>query len=567
MRITLLSKLSLALGAAALLAIAGPARAVTPPVSSSPDTDAFRTGGCTGCFLTQMTAAVVQFSNITRVFRACYANAGGGTKIVDDGSGCADGTHGRIADFVVLQGTLKDKNTDPNGLGVPNGPALGEVTYRVSANGSGNGIGCAAASSPVGTGFLAPEGLDGVPGDADDAGGTGSFGVVGAGVNAGTATMSAAPLTACVNKTGIEKFDTIGTTTMSFHTPTTELCVVNFDLSGDGNVQNDQTGAGTPSQFPLGSNIHTVSATNETTNLKLTCDTAFSDLPTGDFLPPKAPYNGPDVFGAQIFKLVASRDVHSITGGADAKIHLNDPQIEGIFGDPANNSVCQLKHIGATSAATSNVTACIRAAGSGTRETFRLTWMADTEGSKNQSEDTAGGSNGTVTACSSQVKEGGGLTLTGSKRVKVGNGNADVVNCLNAFSGGFGYVDADRFDDSTYAVVVEGVDPDSAIQAAPSTNLKQLVKCGHWRWWGPLAGGLGQHNGGASDFITAHRGALKNSAVYANAVAYVPLGANTGVGFTKGATDGSYSIQFVPTSCPAAPPAEDTISASPTTLP
>ena len=72
--------------------------------------------------------------------------------------------------------------------------------------------------------------------------------------------------------------------------------------------------------------------------------------------------------------------------------------------------------------------------------------------------------------------------------------------------------------------MVEGVDPDAAVLAAPPNTLKDLVKCGHYRFWGPLAGGVGTHNPGGSAFITAHRAALKNKAVYVNALAYLPLG-------------------------------------------
>ncbi len=43
-----------------------------PNASLSPDTDAFRTGGCTGCFITQMNSVTAQFQEITRVFRGCY---------------------------------------------------------------------------------------------------------------------------------------------------------------------------------------------------------------------------------------------------------------------------------------------------------------------------------------------------------------------------------------------------------------------------------------------------------------------------------------------------------------
>jgi hypothetical protein len=552
MKFRRITRTALAFATAALLGHGVPAFAAPPNVSSSPDTDAFRTGGCTGCFITQMNTVTAQFQEITRVFRACYT---GGT-IANDGTGCADGVNGRLADFFVIQGVLKNSTTDPNGLGVPNGPSLGEITYRVSGNGSGNGIGCARTSNQVGMGFLAPEGFDGSPGGTDNAGG-GAFGVPGPGVNAGTANMSAAPLTVCNTK--LDDYETVAGTTNTYKvTPNRELCVVNYDLNSNGAIANDQTGAALPGTITTVGQI----AGNESTNLKLSCDTGFADLPPGDFLPPKDPFNSQDVFGAQIFKIAVTRDTHA-SSGTDAKLHLNDPQIEGIFGEPANNSVCRLNHIGAVSTAVSqNVTACIRPSGSGSRETFRNTFMADTAGSKTQSEDNSGVQNGTVTTCV-QPKQGGGSQIA-QKRVKQNPGNADVINCLESFTGGIGYVDADRFDPGFYGAVVEGVDPDAATLAASPQSLKDEVRCGHYRYWGPLAGGVGQHNPGGSAFITAHRNGLKNGAIFTNALAYLPLGS---VGFTKNATDGSYSMQFVPTACSGAPASEISISASPTATP
>jgi hypothetical protein len=555
MKLIWITRTALAIATAALLGHVAPALAA-PNVSSSPDTDAFRTGGCTGCFVTQMNSVAAQFQEITRAFRGCYA---GGT-IQNDGSGCADGTNGRLADFFVVQGVLKNSTTDPNGLGVPNGPSLGEVTYRVSGNGSGPGIACSRSSpAPTGIGFLAPEGFDGVPNSADDAGGTGSFGVPGPGVNPQTSNMSAAPLVNCQNKTKLDDYETVAGTLNTFRTAVNgELCVVNYDLNSNGSIANDTNGAGAPGALTTVGSV----ANNETTNLRLSCDTGFADLPPGDFLPPRDPFNQQDVFGAQIFKIAVSRDAHA-TGNNDAKIHLNDPQVEGLFGEPANNSVCRLNHVGGTSTAVSqNVTACIRTAGSGSRETFRNTFMANLAGSKTQSEDNSGVQNGTVTTCIQSRQAGG--TQIAQKRVKVGAGAGDVINCLASFTGSFGYVDADRFDAGFYGAVVEGVDPDASVLAASPQSLKDEVRCGHYRFWGPLAGGVGTHNPGGSAFITAHRAGLKNAAVYTNALAYLPLG---GVGFSKNATDGSYSIAFVPTTCSAAPAAAISISASPTTAP
>jgi hypothetical protein len=555
----LASTLAVALGAGAILAVATRSLAASPPVSSNPDTDAFRTGGAGAAITTQLNAATAQFQEITRVFRACYTGGG----ISNDGSGCADGTNGRLADFWVIQGILKDKNTDPNGLGVPNGPTLGQVTYRVSANGASTGIACARdpaspSGAPAPVGFLAPEGFDGIPNTADDAGGNGHFGVPGPGINPNTTAMSAPPLTNCNTK--LETFEEVAGTLNSFLNGTnTNLCIVNYDLApGDGSVKNDQAGAGLPGALTT---VGTLSG-NETTNLKLSCDTAVSAPPTGDFLPAQDPLKSAEVTGALIYKIAASRDTHAI-GSNDTKVHLVLPQLEALFGDPASNSACTLGTIGAASTQSSqNATICTRKSGSGAREVFRLSFMANTEGTKNQSEDTSGVANGTITSCL-QTKETGGL-VTASKRVKVGNLITDQINCVDSFSGSFTYLDADRFDAGIYGVVLEGVDPDAAIAAPAGKTLKDLVKCGQYRFWGPLTSGVGPRNGGASDFITAHRAALKSASVYANAQAYLPVGK---IGFVKAATDGAYSIAFVPTTCPGTPPAELSISASPTTAP
>lgn len=525
------------------------------PVSSNPDTDAFRTAGAAAVIDAQLTAVVSQFQQITRVFRGC--NTGGG--IQNDGSGCADGTNGRLNDFFVIQGVLKNSTTDPNQLGVPNGPALGVVTYRISGNGAQNGIACSrdpAIQAPVGVGFLSPEGFDGVPNTADDAGGTGSFGIPGPGVNPGTSASTAVPLVNCQNKTRIQNAQTIPGTVNTFATAVNgELCLVHFDLNNNGTLNGENTGVGAPGAVTSIGGV----ASNETSNLRLSCDHGITGPPAGDFSPPLVTQRNQDIVGGQVYKIVASRDVHAI-GDADKKIHLTDPQIEGIFGEPANNSVCRLNHIGAESSSGSqNVTACIRQTGAGVRESLRLTFMTNTAGSKTQSEDPSGSANGTVTTCV-QTREGGGTQIA-QKRVKTQNIINEQINCLDTFSGSFTYIDANRFDPGIYAPVVEGVDPDAAILAPASQNLKQLVKCGKYRHWLPVAVGVGPRNPGGSAFITAHNAALKSKpALYTASNSWLP--AST-IGFTKNASDGSYSISFVPTSCPASPPAEIPISATP----
>ena len=552
-----LCRISGVLGALAAVALGTPALAAAPPVSSNPDTDALRTGGSGAAIGTQLSGVTAQFSDIQRVFRACYAGGG----IANDGSGCADGTNGRLQDFWVIQGVLRDSNTDPNGLGVPNGPSLGAVTYRIASNGASAGIACAAdpnVATPTGVGFLAPEGFDGVPNTADDAGGSGVFGAPGPGINPNSTSMSAAPLSNCQGKTKLQTYESVSGTTNSFLTGVNaELCVVNYDLNGDGSVKNDQVGAGAP-----GSLTTVGGATgNETTNLKLSCDTALTAPPPADFVPAKTPMKSQQIFGAQIYKVVASRDVHAVVGTSDAKLSLNLPQLELLFGEPAGSSACSLNLLGAASSNTNNVTACIRASGAGDREVFRLSFMANTEGSKTQSEDTSGSANGTVTTCI-ETKEGGGSSQVAQKRVKTSNLPADQINCVDSFPGSFTYIDADRFDPGVYGVVLEGVDPDAAIQQGTgSQSLKELVKCGLYRFWGPLAGGVGARNPGGSAFITAYFSTLTKPVAFTSAVAYLPL---PSIGLTKSVTDGTYSLSFVPTSCPGVPAAPIPISQSPT---
>ena len=111
-----------------------------------------------------------------------------------------------------------------------------------------------------------------------------------------------------------------------------------------------------------------------------------------------------------------------------------DAQVEGIFGEPGNNSVCRLNHIGAASTASSqNVTACIRQAGAGVRESVRIAFMANTAGSKTQSEDASGSANGTTVSCL-QTREAGGTQIA-TKRIKATTIITEQINCLRDLHG------------------------------------------------------------------------------------------------------------------------------------
>ena len=540
---------SWALAAALVLCMAAPvfAQAIPPSTTSDADPatrDALRSGGCTGCFDAQMQSAIANFATIKRVFRMCQT--GGGVTVND---GCDGSGHGALAQFVEMQGDLRDSSTDALKLGVPGGAT--NVTIRISGNGSGNGINCAAASGPTPIGYIAPEGFDGVPNTADDAGGTGVFGAVGAGTNSGgggavgnqndTSPKLAACDTRLDNATSGYQFSIPGTTPTAYPAKgTQELCVVNVDQGTDAQIKNDRAGAALPGQI---TRLGQLDATNETTNLKLSCDTAFADLPPADFSPQSGLNTGAfanqDTFGAEIFKLIATRDVHA-NAGANVKVQLAKPQIEGIFGPTNNNETCSWQQLGAQSAlpqsgGATNINVCYRAIGSGTREVFRNTFMANTRGDAAQGQGSTGG---TTAGCAQRVGSLTGTPTGFHKTLIEGGGTNDVKICEQQHQGAIGYVDGFINPDTNefYSVVVEGVDADT-------NNLKQLVACGLYRYWGPLAGGTGGRLGGVSTpFKTAHQAAMKNPAVFFANESYLPF---NGLNYAKSATDGASFTQFV----------------------
>jgi hypothetical protein len=539
--------------AIAALALATGAQALVPARSAAPSTDKFRTGGCTGCFLTQTTAAIAEFQQITRVFRGC----GIGPSFASGTSNCAGGATSLLLDFFVLQGFVRDRDFPGNmGVGVSCAgdaghadarcDSIGEVTYRISANGSSFGVQCARASSPAGIGFLAPEGLDGIPNTADDAGGTGVFAATGPGTGSGL-TRTAAALAQCDTK--LSTFDNELGTVLPVLGPN-QLCVVDEDLDGTNGINQDRPGGGAPG-------ARTQIGAGETSNLTLDCSTGFSDLPPSDFFTPKLPYNQPDTFGAQIFKFIVSGDVHD-ADDVHRKLHLQDPEVENLFSTPPG--VCTWAHIGAESLVAPNVRSCIREEGSGSRETFRLTWMANTGGSAIQKEGTTF-PGGTPTNCF-QFVEGSLIPMaTGVHTTSQNGGAGDLVNCVNSSQGAIGYADEARqpnvgAGEDWYGAVIEGTDPDAALAINPATGnpfIKDLVKCGAYRFWGPLSGGIGSFAAVGDIYVTGHRNALQTGAVFAANPGFLP---KKEIGFNKSVTDGLYSVQFIPTTCPNAPPDE-----------
>ena len=121
-----------ALAAALTLGMAMSAFAQIPSTTSDADPatrDGLRTGGCTGCFDAQTQAAIATFSSVKRVFRICQTGGGITATQSCDGSG-----HGVLAQFIEIQGDLRNSSTDALGLGVPGGAT--NVTVRISGNGS-----------------------------------------------------------------------------------------------------------------------------------------------------------------------------------------------------------------------------------------------------------------------------------------------------------------------------------------------------------------------------------------------------------------------------------------------
>ena len=564
--------MSWALAAGLVLAVAAPVFAQAPPPSTTSDADpstrdALRSGGCTGCFDTQMQAAISTFATIKRVFRVCQT--GGGVQPHDSCDGAGGGA---LAQFVEMQGDLRDSNTDALGLGVPGG--LTNATIRISGNGSGNGINCASASGPTAIGYIAPEGFDGVPNTADDAGGTGAFGAVGAGTNAGGGGAKGDPndtspkLAVCNTKiddpTSGYQFSVPGTTPTAYPAKgTQEFCVVNVDQGTDAQITNDRVGAAAPGVI---TKLGQLNPANETTNLSLSCDTAFADLPPADFSPQTGLNTGAfanqATFGAEIFKLIASRDVHANVGSnpndpnspLHTKIQLGKPEIEGLFGPSSNLETCSWQQVGAQSSLVHSngidINVCYRSIGSGTREVFRNTWMANTRGDAQQGQ---GSTNGVIGTCGQRVGSLTGTPTVFHKQLIEGGGTNDVKICVQQHTGSVGYVDGfiHPTTNEFYDVPVDGVDPQT-------NNLKLLVRCGVYRYWGPLAGGTGGRLGGvATAPKTAHLAAMANPAIFFASESYAPF---AGLNYAKSATDGASFTQFVSTAPPDAAACPGTVN-------
>jgi hypothetical protein len=395
--------------------------------------------------------------------------------------------------------------------------------------------------------------------------------------------------------------------------PGKQIAVVNYDFNNNGQIDRADSGGGgylgaagtdcltegacVASRGAWGGAPGTArlqdafQSNNEGTNLSMFCNNGCGDLPGQDLVTNTGSlpsFNQETKLGAQIFKLLATKDVKDQTqrcfvnngqtaipcgaactaaGGVcqDAKVPLWDPQVENVFGFAQNNATCAWESLNAVGTPGANVTnapfnstvsgifLAERVQSSGTRNTFRETFMVNQDSSHAEFRTFTGTTeNGADKAdCTSIIKPGPGAVLA-TKNYNEFATEGGVLTCLqsgNCKLNGIGYANSDAVCADTgsncYDVPVEGVDPET-------NNMRDMVRCGMYRYWGPLACGLGKRPTNA--FFTAHRNALGagNQAILAftGTEAYIP---RAQVAFFKEFTDAQYTMEFTPQGCPVAP--------------
>jgi hypothetical protein len=561
-----MNKIQTLLVVAAAGILGGISIAAMPHAAQAQAGPEFRTGGCTGCFATQMEAALAQFSNVTKVYRLCATgnNVGGSTNVCAGAAGlpAGAGAISAIQDYAVIEGTLKNCGTscDAKHLGVNGG---GFARYYVSANASYLGVDC--ASNPKqNIGFLGIFGADQAPGGGDDPGnGTGAVGIppnwpTGAGPTYDMSLVPRAALVQCNTTIQSQFWSKLPLTVdLSGHQvqPTwsvvagTELCVVDVDADGNGQINNRDTGR-TPGFTTIGA--------TETSDLAQACNAGFSDLPSTDFEDPSIntrTYDDQQSTGAQIFKIVAHKSV-SAASDTTKKIVLNKPQLETLFGGTnTGTDACSWKDLGGqvNGDPAAKITICYREDGSGTRETYRNTFMLNTKSSHAQGVATTGTLE--TRDCRDIPENWDGVTQPPNtpKPFSQESASSDEATCVSetgfasGFTGAVGYVNSSRTNANWYAVPVFGIDPD----AQSAVQMRNLVECGLYPYWGPLTGGKGAavDTGG---FRAAHLAALSSQYVFDASVVpdYLPLGPSgvgaDGVAFIKTQTDGAYGLKYAP---------------------
>ncbi|HVP28928.1 MAG TPA: hypothetical protein VMW35_07180 [Myxococcota bacterium] len=521
-----------------------------------------RTGGSSAAFTTQNFAAMASFSSITRVERLC--STGGAEPAGTCAGAAAIGGKGKLEDYVIIEGTLKNcgtncaaSTTDPSKLGRNGG---GFARVYISSNGSGRGLSCG-STQPTKIGFLSRFGFNGVAGGGDDPGSDGNGAI---GVPAGWPAAAATPPInlGTLNRPALVQCDTtlkaniydklpaaVKATVAWNVTAATELCVVDIDADGDGVIDGRDDGASLPRTQIAGGG-------NESSNLNQSCDLGFGDLPPSDFENPaisSLTLNGGVTTGLQVFKIVVNRNVRA-KSDSTKKVMLQDPQLEGIFGLATFGNACSWSDVGGQVIGDTDgkFTVCYRESGSGTRETYRNTFMLDARGQQDQ-----GTTPGTFD-CENFDQNGGGTTTITQKRYIENPTSGDEATCVSASgfatgtNGNIGYVNANRTNANFYAVPVFGVDPD----AQGAVALRNLVKCGAYPYTGPLSAGKGP-GGDPLGLRQMQLNAVSSEVVFDDSTGadYIPFGPfDNGVAFQKDVTAGQYFVKFKPASCPGVIP-------------
>jgi len=554
----------------------------------------FYTGGSTALFQTQVLSALASMSNVSKVYRGCATGNKMGTS-----NACA-GTAGlpvgapisQLQNFMVIEGTMRNCGTScsSTNFGTPSG---GFGRYYISANGSDQGSLCANSASHGTTGFLGIAGADGKLCTTDDPGvsvsgctagtscgvcGTGngvgipttwpgqSGGPSGAGPTFDLSTLTQAALVSCTGATGLTGFiNLLPAANQPTTTGLTEFCVVDIDANDDGQVGFPVSPD--PQLTGRALNFTTIGAT-ETSNLALQCTLGLSDVPPDDFADASLnsiTMSNQTTVGAQIFKVVASSNVRpsglQFASDSTNKIALNLPQLQGLFGGAnSGTDACSWKDAGGqvVGDAAGKITVCFREDGSGTRETYRNTWMLEKNG-QHPMGTTAG------TFGCDQADEGGTTDTLTTKNFVLSNGSGNMANCMEAtgvgtgFNGQIGYLNASTQDTSKtsgsrrfYSVVLNGIDIDAYEQSAGgAASVQNLVKCGQYPFWGVETAGTGGQVD-PSSFVQAQENALGSTTLWntTNNPDYLPAGNGTnGIAYIKNRVSAQYFVQFQSSNC------------------
>lgn len=510
-----------------------------------------RVSGGSGPFTTNGLAAFGLFSDVTKVYRTCAT--GGAIAAGTCAGAAAIGGRGVLQDWFVVEGTLKNcgATCSPTNLGRNGG---GFARIFVSAGGAGPAL-QSVSTTPSTVGFVGIFGYDGVAASGDD---PGSNGLGAVGVPAGWPAAGATPpislgtlnrgaLVQCNTNLKTQFVDTLNVTvrpTWSV-TPANELCIVEIDADGDGLINNQTPGASLPRTTIAG-------AGNETTNVSVNADVGVSPVPPQDFNDPafsSITLNQPVTTGLQILKLVVNKNVRA-AGNVNSKIHLGDPQIEGIFGGASFGNACSWKDVGGQVIGDpdAKITVIYRATGSAVRQVLRNTFLNNPAGA------TPEGSTAGTFDCENFDEGGDGTTTITQKRYILANTNGEQIQAAGGAglgagtTGGISYVNASRTNTTTYSVPIFGIDPDAQTPA----GLRKLVKCGQYPFHGPLTAARGP---GADPLglRQAFINALLSGVLFDDLSAasdYLPYSEfDDGPAYVKDFTGGAYFVKFKPSDC------------------